>query len=602
MKKLTSIMLALLISISCAATVFAAQTDKKKSGVETVNLETAVGNGNYGLKMLEKYPEAINYIASELRDNYSKYLGGSSIDVSRFNIPDDDAVDIYRAVVNEFTELVHVNPTRIRRSYDNGITTGFRPVFLFNTVDEVEAAFKAVNKRVKSFTAEVKDEWDDLHKARYLHDMLATQVEYTDTSDVIEHSAYGALVNSKAVCQGYSHAYGLLLKTCGVDSTIVTSSSMTHEWNMVKIGENYYHVDVTWDDPTEDDRGYVEHTYFMLSDSAFSSDEQHYDWNAVDANDTTYDSAWWKDVTRVIYYIDGKEYYIKKGDGVKGFLTERDENSGEETTLYTINNYWMVKTGDYAGQGYYWTNCYSQLAYYDGYFYFNTPDSICKIALGDETPETVFTVENEYDIYGLNITFDSYLNYDIKPDVATKGTVYSYDLKSGINRLLDTKLEIDENDTNYSAFGITKPEEDYTGLNLLGIQKKSDEEETSMRFVSIISSEVLKNVKEYGYVFTTTSKETASAKELASKLTVENGHKYDCTDTINSMTGDWGSSDLDTTSYKYVTAAINNITGGKAIVARLYVIDNDGLAHYGTYIDSNNNKWQGCAARLSDLD
>ena len=68
------------------------------------------------------------------------------------------------------------------------------------------------------------------------------------------------------------------------------------------------------------------------------------------------------------------------------------------------------------------------------------------------------------------------------------------------------------------------------------------------------------------------------------------------------MTGDWGSSDLDTTSYKYVTAAINNITGGKAIVARLYVIDNDGLAHYGTYIDSNNNKWQGCAARLSDLD
>lgn len=594
-------MLALLIIISCAATAFAAQTDKKKSGVETVNLETAVGTGNYGLKMLEKYPEAINYIASELRDNYSKYIGGSSIDVSRFNIPDDDAVDIYRAVVNEFTELIHVNPTTISRSYDKGITTGFRPVFLFDTVDEVKAAFKAVNKRVKKFTAGVNDEWDDLHKARYLHDMLATQAEYTDTSDDIEHSAYGALVNSKAVCQGYTHAYGLLLKTCGVDSTIVVSSKMKHEWNMVKIGGNFYHVDVTWDDPTEDDRGYVEHTYFMLSDSAFSSDEQHYGWSAVDADDTTYDNMWWKDVTRVIYYIDGKEYYIKKGDEVKGLLTERNENSGEETTLYTIDKYWMVKTGDYAGQDYYWTNCYSQLAYYDGYFYFNTPDSICKIALGDETPETVFTAENEYDIYGLNITFDSYLNYDIKPDVATKGTVYSYDLKSGIERILDTELEIDENDTNYSAFGITKPDEDYTGLNLLGIQKKSDEEETSMRFVSIISSEVLKNVKEYGYVFTSTSKETASAKELASKLTVENGHKFECTGTTNTMTGDWGSSDLDATPYKYVTAAINNITGGKAIVARLYVIDNDGLAHYGTYIDSSNSKWQGCAARLSDL-
>lgn len=603
MKKLTAFFLSIMIILSCAVTAFAAETEKKESGFVTANLETGTGDNDYARIMLEKYPEAAEYIANELMNNYSKYIGGSSIDVKKFNIPSSESSAVYKAVVNEYTELVHVNPTKISWSSSSGIVSSYRPTFLFSTASEAKAAIEAVDEKVEEYTAAVKDNWDDLHKARYLHDMLATQIVYTNTNNDIEHAAYGALVNSKAVCQGYSHAYGLLLKRCGVDSTIVISSQMNHEWNMVKIDGKFYQVDVTWDDPTEDTLGYVEHTYFLLSDSAFSSDGNHYGWSGEDAVDTTYDNAWWQDIDTAIYYDsdNAKEYYIKKGDNNKGYFTARDENSGEENTLYTIDKYWMVKTGEYAGQGYYWTNCYSQLSQYKDYFYFNDIDSVYKMSFSDETPEKLFTVENEYDIYGLNTTFDGILNYTIKGSPSDADVVYTYELKVDINKLIDAELEIDAEDSFFNEFGITTPQSGYNGLNLLGVQKKNDEENNSMRFVSLISSDVLKNVKEYGYVFTRTSKNTDTAKENAGKLTLENGLKCDCTGTVNSMTGDYGSGDFNASSYKYVTAAVNNISEDKAIVARLYVIDNDGITHYGSYIDSENSAWDGCAARLGDL-
>jgi len=63
-------------------------------------------------------------------------------------------------------------------------------------------------------------------------------------------TAYGALANGKAVCQGYSLAYKLLLRRAGVPVVYVGSDSMQHAWNMVQMENNgWYHVDVTWDDP-----------------------------------------------------------------------------------------------------------------------------------------------------------------------------------------------------------------------------------------------------------------------------------------------------------------------------------------------------------------
>lgn len=615
MKKITAIILALMIALSCGANAFAAETGKSISGAITANLETGKGNGKSAREMIEKYPEAAEYIAHELMYNYRSYYNnvqersnrryvGGIMDVSSLKIPRADGVALYQAVINEYFELVHINT--IYTNYDDNAGTPYmsyyQPNFLFKTADDAAAAIKRVEKNVRKLISGVNDSWDDFHKARYLHDTIATQTEYVDTNDNIEHTAYGVLANGKAVCQGYSHAYGLLLKRCGIKSSVVISNQMGHEWNIVKVNGNFYHVDVTWDDPTYDTLGYVRYKYFMLSDSAFDAPDEHHDWNAVDASDTTYDTdMWWRDLKTAVYYDSDKEveYYVKPHNNFFGKIMERDVNTGDETELYMVRDPWFLKDGGELNNESAWANN-TKLSYYDGYLYFNSPSTIYKMKPG-ESPEEVFTKDDFYDIFGFRITPDGHLNYSINENPNVPDVVYTYDLKSGADRLIDTELEIDAGDTNFALFGIEEPASGYNGLNLLGIQKKSADENDSMRFISLISSEVLKNAREYGYVFTATSKSTDIAKQNAGKLTIENGHKYDCTGTLNSMTGEYGSADLDGSSYKYVTAAMNNITDDKAVVARLYVIDNDGFTHYGTYIDSSDVKWDGCAARLSEL-
>lgn len=130
-----------------------------------------------------------------------------------------------------------------------------------------------------------------------LHDYLVRNCVYDGSAvnEVISPSrtAYGALANGKAVCQGYSLAYKLLLRRAGVPAVYVGSDSMQHAWNMVQMENNgWYHVDVTWDDPIlhtstypeGNDGGYfrdVSHELFLRCDSTMRDELNHYGWAAA---------------------------------------------------------------------------------------------------------------------------------------------------------------------------------------------------------------------------------------------------------------------------------------------------------------------------------
>lgn len=130
-----------------------------------------------------------------------------------------------------------------------------------------------------------------------LHDYLVRNCVYdrSAVNEVISPSrtAYGALANGKAVCQGYSLAYKLLLRRAGVPAVYVGSDSMQHAWNMVQMENNgWYHVDVTWDDPIlhtstypeGNDGGYfrdVSHELFLRCDSTMRDELNHYGWVAA---------------------------------------------------------------------------------------------------------------------------------------------------------------------------------------------------------------------------------------------------------------------------------------------------------------------------------
>lgn len=116
-----------------------------------------------------------------------------------------------------------------------------------------------INKIKKEIYFEGMTELDKLVLA---HDYIISNSAYyridneenntVDYGDGYSYNAYGILVNKKGVCQGLSYAYPCILKALGYpieNVRQIRSSEMAHMWNFVKLGNKWYHVDLTWDDP-----------------------------------------------------------------------------------------------------------------------------------------------------------------------------------------------------------------------------------------------------------------------------------------------------------------------------------------------------------------
>ena len=85
-------------------------------------------------------------------------------------------------------------------------------------------------------------------KIRAIYEYLCGHVRYEQARDTLGFTAYKALVNGSAACQGFSVAFYRLCLELGIDARVVTSKDMGHAWNIVRAdGRNYYAADATWD-------------------------------------------------------------------------------------------------------------------------------------------------------------------------------------------------------------------------------------------------------------------------------------------------------------------------------------------------------------------
>lgn len=118
---------------------------------------------------------------------------------------------------------------------------------------KVDAIAKKLAKKYKKKTT--------YEKIRLTHDYLKKNITYTDGYD----GAYNALVKGKSVCNGYSLAFLRIMQEMKIPCKYVTGTGNggAHAWNLVKIGKNWYNIDVTWDDTAGTN------AYFLKSDKDF---------------------------------------------------------------------------------------------------------------------------------------------------------------------------------------------------------------------------------------------------------------------------------------------------------------------------------------------
>lgn len=100
--------------------------------------------------------------------------------------------------------------------------------------------------------------------------------EYSDTHPSI-YNLYGVLADHSAVCEGYARAFDYLCGELGVDAVCIGGTTDSdrdapHSWNAVRLNDNWYLADPTWDDwDTEEDEGVV-YTYLNLDEELMDLD------------------------------------------------------------------------------------------------------------------------------------------------------------------------------------------------------------------------------------------------------------------------------------------------------------------------------------------
>lgn len=140
---------------------------------------------------------------------------------------------------------------------------------------ELQAAMDKFEEMTQEILAGIDSGMDDYERELYVHDQITYRIKY-DMSNPNCHNAYGGLVEGRAVCDGYSEAFGYLLQRLGIQTFQVLGSGINpnngkaekHSWTYVRIKGKYYHVDTTWNSQKDE----VFHMYFNQSDAVMLED------------------------------------------------------------------------------------------------------------------------------------------------------------------------------------------------------------------------------------------------------------------------------------------------------------------------------------------
>lgn len=163
----------------------------------------------------------------------------------------DDFWKAYYAVLADHPEIFWVGSSA--QIKESGLTKEVVSYSFETTVPtEARASMKEnLEAAADGCIMQISADATDYQKIKYVYEYLIDTVEYSSGS-ADSQNIQSALLYRASVCAGYSKAFQYILNRMGLFCTYVTGTIKDggdHGWNMVRIGGNYYYVDVTWGDP-----------------------------------------------------------------------------------------------------------------------------------------------------------------------------------------------------------------------------------------------------------------------------------------------------------------------------------------------------------------
>jgi hypothetical protein len=194
--------------------------------------------------------------------------------------------------------------------------------------DEIESVQIRLTQEaaaIAELTGSGRSDWE---KMLIIHDELIRRISYDTSLDQAVNNTASALLNGITLCKGYAQSFKLVCDVLGLECLVISGQSegIEHAWNLVRLDDNYYHIDVTHDDPVPD-RGTnasVDHRHFLRSDAVMS--ETHV-WNPAKYPESSLDgSHYYKQNNLTVSDIEELSQKIRQFLLISDFSDAREDN------------------------------------------------------------------------------------------------------------------------------------------------------------------------------------------------------------------------------------------------------------------------------------
>ncbi len=199
------------------------------------------------------------------------------------------------------------------------------------SAEECHQCISRFNTRIDEILSQVGENKTEYQREKIIHDIVLGNCVYKtgvkSSDDGWEYfTAYGALVNGEAVCEGYAKSMQLLLNRVGVACSMIRGDAgdVPHMWNVVELGGEWYHLDPTWDDMENE----INYEYFNLTTLAIS--ENHTICDSVINVIESQESGEIDPLVKYNFYVPmctskDMNYYYAEGVYIKDFKDSTNE-------------------------------------------------------------------------------------------------------------------------------------------------------------------------------------------------------------------------------------------------------------------------------------
>lgn len=266
------------------------ETENEDENEDENGSEEETGN-SYGDVYGKLYPQ----LNSRQQQAYNTLLEGVARGENKYdfyNISLQDFDKVFTAFGYDHPEFFWLSTRYSYISYsENHLSIELQPYSYWVYSMNHDKYISELNAEVDKIIAGARYCTTTYDKIKYVHDYISDNMEYDyDMLEDIDStfrsvsteqglSIYGALVNGKAVCGGYSETFYYLMNKLGVDCHYIQGDAGGyHAWNCLEIDGEYYYMDVTWDDrdTIKDSEGNiindnaVVYRYFCVTSEEFS--------------------------------------------------------------------------------------------------------------------------------------------------------------------------------------------------------------------------------------------------------------------------------------------------------------------------------------------